>query len=383
MSKRRRHTQKQSGVHEIEWLKHRTGYPSPEEREKIIQLRKEISFELIKSILMGAKPDGPQVQALIKKYGPDEVERATKKFSETMEPPTLVADDAKSFREYRQQYARFGAGLKFYTNKEMDKLYETRFKSLKEADDLNETHELDKLLLFGWRDWDDLTPPAIPQRPDDFNTPQPTPYPAPINELLGWGDDLIAPHDFADEADYLKWKKYVPALTRMALDLGLLNGWPTEKASWAPWHAIHMLGDLQAWESAPALASLADLENDWLSDHLPHIWADMGIEVEPSLWMILESTSASKKQRGLAAQSLYMMTQDNEAIENKIVKGFEKILRNTKPDNSTVNAYLIHFLNEMGAVEDVWDTVESAFDEERVDLDIITPEDLEVDEFDD
>ena len=29
------------------------------------------------------------------------------------------------------------------------------------------------------------------------------------------------------------WKKHVPALTRMALDPGLLNGWPAEKASWA------------------------------------------------------------------------------------------------------------------------------------------------------
>jgi hypothetical protein len=36
----------------------------------------------------------------------------------------------------------------------------------------------------------------------------------------------------------------------------------------------------------------------------------------------------------------------------------------------------------MEAEEDVWDVIESAFNEERVDLDIITPEDLEEDDYD-
>jgi len=169
----------------------------------------------------------------------------------------------------------------------------------------------------------------------------------------------------------------------MALDPGLLNGWPSENASWAPWHAIHMLGLLGAWESAPALAQLADLENDWLSDHLPHIWADMGMEVEPTLWMILENPSASTKQRGLAAEGLFMMTDDNEAMEYKTAKGFEKILQSTKTFNSTLNGYLIAFLKDMQALDDMWETIDLAFEEERVDLKIIGPQDLEEDDFDD
>ena len=108
----------------------------------------------------------------------------------------------------------------------------------------------------------------------------------------------------------------------------------------------------------------------------------MGAEVEPSLWMILEDLSASEKQRGLAAQSLHMMTEENEAMENKVVKGFEKLLANTKNFHPRVNAYLIHFLNEMEAVDDIRETIEQAFDEERVDLDVIAPEDLE-DDYDD
>jgi len=383
MSKRRRYTTQQMGIQPIEWLKHRTGYPSPEEREKIINMRRELFAEMIGLMVMDIKPDERQVYALARKYTAEEVERATRVFRDGMDLPSFVADDAKSYREYRRRYARFGAGLKYYNAREMDELYLTHIKSMAEARDLNVEDGLDKLLLFGWREWEDITSPAIPLRPDDFIVPEPASYPTPVNKLLEWGDNLGTSHDVVDEADHMNWRKYIPALTRMALDQGLLNGWPTEKASWAPWHAIHMLGTLQAWESAPALAGLADLENDWLSDHLPHIWADMGVEVEPSLWVILENASASKKQRGLAAQSLSMMTEDNEAMENKVIRGFEKLLGNTKVYDPAVNAYLIHFLREMEAVDEIRETVETAFDEDRVDLNIITPDDFDEDDFDD
>ena len=175
----------------------------------------------------------------------------------------------------------------------------------------------------------------------------------------------------------MQWKRFILALTRMALDPGLLSGWPSERASWAPWHAIHALGNLQAWESAPALAELADLENDWLSDHLPHIWADMGMEVEPTLWMILETHSSSTKRRGLAAESLFMMTEESDAISDKAIHGFEKILRNTSNVDSTLNGYLVMFLNDMEISGKTLDTIYKAFEESRVDSSIITPEDLE------
>jgi hypothetical protein len=381
MSKRKRHPAKPSEDLQIEWLKHRTGYPTPEEREKIILLRQELSEVMISAML---SKDKAKLQPLVRKYGIAEVERASNALSATIgQITTFIADDAKSYREYRHRYGRFGAGLKFFTSKELNGVYETNLESMEETDSLDGITEINKLALFDWRDWEDITPPAIPLRPDDFAAPKPASYPVPINELLEWGDNLNRSHEFPDEADFMLWKKHIPALTRMALDPGLLNGWPGEKASWAPWHAIHALGALEAWESAPALAELANLENDWLSDHLPHIWAEMGFDVEPSLWMILEDPSASDKQRGLAAEAFQMMAEENEAMENKVIDGFEKILKNSTKFNPTVNAYLIHFLNRMEVVDEIWETVEQAFDEERVDLNIITPDDLEEDDWDD
>jgi hypothetical protein len=250
-----------------------------------------------------------------------------------------------------------------------------------DANSLAETEELEKLLLMDWRNWEDITPPAVPPRPDDFSRHLPASYPAPIAELLQWGNDLQKHHDFADERKYLNWRNFIPALTRMALDMGLLHGWPSESASWAPWHAIHALGNLEAWESAPALAELADLEGDWLSDHLPHIWADMGLEAEPVLWMLLDDRSASAKRRGLAAEALYMMTDENEILYNKVVKGFEKILENETSFDPTFNGYLISFLRSMEALDRVRLSVTKAFDQGRVDLDVISRDDVEKDEF--
>jgi len=59
MSKRKKHSAGFVQPHQIEWLKHRAGYPSPEEREAIIRLRREISMEFIKLMVIKVKPKDP------------------------------------------------------------------------------------------------------------------------------------------------------------------------------------------------------------------------------------------------------------------------------------------------------------------------------------
>ena len=107
----------------------------------------------------------------------------------------------------------------------------------------------------------------------------------------------------------------------------------------------------------------------------------MGIEAEPMLWMILEDRSASAKRRALAAEGLRDMIEDNEVLFNKIVKGFEKLLRNETTFDPTLNGYLISLLRSMEALEAAGSTIQDAFDHDRVDPDIISPEDLEEDGF--
>lgn len=390
MSRRKRRQAKGTETDQIEWLRHRQGYPTAEEREKILELRRKLSMELLGLAFSRADRDDHRLQALINKYGKDEVLRAEQVFKESFDTPSLIADDARSNRDYRLRYSRFGAGIPFLTAKQRDELYDNYAKQQFDDEDGDhdsispaEAEEVARLLLLDWRSWEDITPPAVPPRPDDFSALPPGSYPAPIAELLEWGNDLDKHHDFADEQEYLSWKKFIPALTRMALDPGLLHGWPADRPSWAPWHAIHALGNLQAWESAPALAELADLEDDWVSDHLPHIWADMGIEAEPMLWLILDDRSASAKRRGLAAEGLHKMTADYEVLYNKVVKGFEKILQKEENFDASLNGHLISLLQSMDALEEVAPAIREAFEGNRVDSDIITPEDLDEDDFGD
>jgi hypothetical protein len=328
------------------------------------------------------KADEGGLGRLVDKYGKQEVDRAMTKLREGLELSSRVTDDARSYRDYRLRYSKLGGDLKFYSAKEIEDLQKAYFMRVKEmADDdeqaRQEYAEVERQLIHGWRDWDDLVPPAIPPRPADFLAPQTSSYPAPINELLAWGDNLHRSHQFADQAEYTQWKKYIPALTRMALDPGLLKGWVTDPSSWAPWHAIHALGKLQAWESAPALAQLADLENDWLSDHLPHIWADMGGEVEPALWMILEAHTYSVRQRGLAAEGLFKLAEENDPIHHKVASGFGKILNDAVKFDAKLNGYLAMFLKDMKISAETEGFVHKAFAEQRIDSEIFALEDFE------
>ena len=99
------------------------------------------------------------------------------------------------------------------------------------------------------------------------------------------------------------------------------------------------------------------------------------------LWMILDDHSASTKRRGLAAEGLHMMTDNDEVMYSKVVRGFEKILQNDKTFEPSLNGYLISFLRSMEALDEASRAIREAFDQNRVDLDIITPEDLEEDDF--
>lgn len=81
---RNRHEKKQT---KLSWLEHRTDYPSPEEREAIIERRYELRMELI-TLMARDSPNSPEGQRLSQKYGQEEVSLAlnfpTRAFSREM-----------------------------------------------------------------------------------------------------------------------------------------------------------------------------------------------------------------------------------------------------------------------------------------------------------
>lgn len=166
-----------------------------------------------------------------------------------------------------------------------------------------------------------------------------------------------------------------PELIRMVLDEGLLNGWPSEDASWGPIHALLMLKELRADEVAPQLFSLMEQENDWLSDQLPWVWGKMGQPVESHLWAYLGDCQHDPEHRGAALLGLSAIAQEHPDRRSAIVQDFADRLDDASPDDAEFNAYAVYILQEMRAIE-ATDAIVRAFKAGKVDMSIMTPYDV-------
>lgn len=386
MSPRRRHPS-QSSLQSISWLEHRTGFPSEAERQALIRRRKALHDELLPVMLNRVGPADVIGRELIEKYGAEEVDRALEVFDTIHELPSFIADEAYFYRLYRHRFARFGGLRPFYSHEglgliqdESSRLYVERLKAGPDFSIKPREKEIEDLLLTDWRIWEDITPPAIPLRPDDFKSPASAVYHEPVAALLEWGTDLDLERVEEAAKTPERWISQVPALERMTLDPGLLDGWPGEAPSWAPWHALQLLGALEAWQSIPTLATLSGCPNDWLADLLSEIWARMGMAAEPILWMLLEDQASSAQRRGLAAEALTFLVEEEPLLSGKLALGFGQIIQKNQPGDRTLNAYLIHFTQEIGELERIRPIAEAAFEGQRVDEEILTLDDLEEEE---
>ncbi len=369
---------------DIPWLEQRSGYPSPEERAALIDMRIELDVELLLLIAQDISPDSPQGRKLWETYGEAEVQAALTRLEEFRDMLPYLAEEAHTYRGYRQRYAGFGGSRPFLSAEEYSRRHteymhsvDKNFDPGKGLIDIKGDPALYDLLLMGWSLWRDLTPPDVPPRPAGFSAPRPGSYSGPAADLLTWGPELSPERLNLAAEDPLRWQKHIPALERMALDPGLLDGWPGEAASWAPWHALHLLGALGAWESAASLLALQGRPNDWLSDRLPKVWADMGLQVEPILSMLLSDPAIFPKRRCLAAAGLQELAEEEPVLNGKLVRDFSQILQTPEPFDSGLNATLIFILDSMDLSPEARPAIEAAFAAGRVDTDFIRLEDME------
>jgi hypothetical protein len=226
--------------------------------------------------------------------------------------------------------------------------------------------ELSNLLITPHALWEDITPPAVPPRPADFNAPPADYYAAPVSELLAWGWDLNPKVIKQKTGDLKHWAPWANDLGRMTLDEGLLNGWPGEAASWAPYHALELLGILKAHPWAANLCSLVDHENDWLSDRLPEVWVNMGTEVEKALWPEIKDRSRSLPRRKLALSGLRSLAERYPTRRLAIVNQLAGLLAASTKEEANFNGYIVFVLERLEAVE-VKEVIEAAFEQKKVD----------------
>lgn len=353
-------------------------YPDRNTWARLINQREDILRDLI---LSAVTEDMSLVGKLIERYGSYEVQYVLQRQQETLKASSMLTDEAAVYRRYRQLYAQFGGDKLFLSRQAYDDVAESEVKSTMNAmaklfsfsrsTQVEESVRL-KHLIYAT----DITPPAVPPKPADFTAPAPHNYSETVEPLLHIGWQL----DEATTKSYLSggrahWAKAVPELTQMATDPGLINGWPGEKASWAPYHALNLLAHVRNPEPAAALSALLQIENDWLTDRLPDVWAKMGPEASTSLWQDLESLAYPDDKLAVLVAGLLASAQAHSDQTQTTVQRFIRLLENSPAERADLNAYLIYALDEIGDDTAV-PAIENAMEAKRVNTSIISYESI-------
>jgi hypothetical protein len=366
----------------------RKGYPSPAERERIAERRDKLLRELI-PILMTPQHDDLRMEAFIWEHGPQEISLVLEKFQQRAMRSELIGDEAATYREYRRVFAGFGGSRPFLSWQEYSDLsYEhgllnakRTFASLIPRRPSAREREVRDLLLIDAH-WEDITPPDVPPRPADFATPPVGTYDYPARTLLDWGWNLDDERAKNNAGNVNKWHPAIDDLVHMTLDEGLLDGWPGEPASWAPYHALSILGCLRAHRVAGELRALLGRENDWLSDRLAVAWGRMGPQAEPPLWDYVENHGHDPGQRAVAMLGLRNIARAHPKQRGSIVRRLADLLHRAPAEDAEANAYIAWVLNSLEAVE-AGETVAEAFEQQKIDDSIIAPYDLDILDLDD
>jgi hypothetical protein len=361
-----------------------THYPAPEERRRILARRDKLLQEFVHLVVLS--PNNTQkFDRLIAKYGLDEVQIVAASIRKPR--GSFIAEQPRLYRDYRQVFARFGGEGHFMSKAEYEavsleytKLAATRqFKTvLSKRPSKNELEMRDRLLLDAIS-WPDITPPAAPPLPPDYAAPLPGEYSSTAQTLLKWGPDRDDER-IANNARNSKWRRAISDLTRMVMDKGLLEGWPGENDSWAPLHALLMLGEVTSDAAdiemvVPPLFALMERENDWLSDLLPEVWGKIGPAVEPFLWDYLDNRQHHPEHRGNVMMGLKAIAKKNPARCPSTVQRLLEHLQAAPQDDREANAYIIHVLLEMDVAMSC-DLILAAFAADKIDTSIIQPYDI-------
>lgn len=162
----------------------------------------------------------------------------------------------------------------------------------------------------------------------------------------------------------------------MVLDEGLRSGWPADASTWAPLHALRLLGELRAHQTAGPLLALMEDENDWLSDLLPSVWTAMGPKAAPPLWDYLEQRTAPPQWRGNVIIGLARMGQKHQSYRREVTEGFIKLLEESPPGDEEANGYVVHALASLLKARQAWPAIRRAYDANKLDDSIMTLDDV-------
>jgi tetratricopeptide (TPR) repeat protein len=173
----------------------------------------------------------------------------------------------------------------------------------------------------------------------------------------------------------------VPPLIEIATDPELIWADSDSPEVWAPTHAMHLLGRLQATAAiAPLLALLErEEEADWIRKELPDVLAQIGpAAIEP-----LKTFAADRNHnilgRSAACGSLVKIAQSRPETRQEVVDFLRALLPaypDERPDDETFRGFVVADLLDLKAKE-AYPDIEAAFVEDRVDELVVGLDDVQ------
>ena len=197
-------------------------------------------------------------------------------------------------------------------------------------------------------------------------------YSEPVSILLNLGDS--GDGAWPDYGAMGLGAEQIPDLIRMVEDEDLHWADQDSLEAWAPVHAWRALGQLQSEEAVEPLVKLLGridrYQDDMVSDELPEVLGMIGVAGVPRLSDYLVSPLEGLHAREAAADSLVQIGLHYPEARDDAVAALSRALEDYPSQDSTLNAFVIGSLIELGAAE-MGPLMERAFDAGCVDLSII------------
>jgi hypothetical protein len=197
-------------------------------------------------------------------------------------------------------------------------------------------------------------------------------YSEPVSILLTLGDDSEA-EAWPDYVAMGLGPEQIPDLIRMVEDEDLHWADLESLEAWAPLHAWRALGQLQAEEAVEPLIRLLGridrYQDDLVAEELPEVLGIIGPAGVPRLSEYLLSPVEGLYARAAAAQSLALIGLHYPEALGDCVAALTRALEDFSSQDSTLNAFVINSLIDLGARE-AGLLVRNAFDAGCVDLSI-------------
>jgi hypothetical protein len=202
-----------------------------------------------------------------------------------------------------------------------------------------------------------------------------------VKKLLTYGD----PRNSDEWRDYLKdgiSREHIPELISVLTDEELNIADPDSLEVWAPLHAWRALGQLHAVEAIAPLIDMLhyidEIDDDWIALEFPEVFGMIGAEAIPALTDYIDKPSDWLFARICAADGLKEIGKTSPDNRTRCIENLTSQLKKCASNDSTLNAFLVSSLVDLGAVESLG-VIQDAFNQGFVDTEIMGDlEDVEI-----